>query len=165
MAVDDEDLLDDPLSDPDTDGEELEEEDPETVSLGVLDSLELWLPLSVAEGVDVSVDDSLREWEEERLLLSISDEDGLIVSDKVGEPLDVCVTVSVGVGVCKSEPLIELLTDGLADEEALFVGETLGLSLKECDGELLSLPDREFVWLLVSELLIVGDEVTVSLSV
>ena len=92
-----------------------------------------------------------------------SEEDGLIVSDKVGEPLDVCVPVSVGVG--ESEPLIELLTDGLVDEEALSVGEILWLSLEECDSEVLSLPDRELVWLLVDELLFVEDKDSISLSV
>ena len=167
VAVEDGDWLDDPLSDldmlelvlvepdavPDIDDEELAEEDPETVPLGVLDSFELWLPLSVEEGVDVSVEDLLWEWEDERLLLNDSEEDGLIASDKVGEPLDVCVPVSVG--VVESELLIELLTDGLVEEEALSVCEKLRLSL----------PDRELVWLLVGEPLFVGDGVTVSLSV
>ena len=163
VAVEDGDWLDDLLSDldmlelvlvepdavPDIDDEELAEEDPETVSLGVLDSLELWLPLSVEESVDVSVEDLLREWEEERLLLNDSDEDGLIASDKVGEPLDVWLLV--GEPLFVGDSLLDELEEGVAKSDCVSedvpLPEVLAVMVEVPLNEALGVSDKETVTL------------------
>ena len=129
VAVEDGDWLDDPLPDadmlelseqdavPDIDDEEMTEENPETLLLGELDSLKLWLPLSVVEGVDVSQDDSLRELDDDPVLLGVPVELADGNSDKLDDP------VEDGERLLLSEEVPELLCEALSvtDDVSLVV--------------------------------------------
>ena len=103
------DMLKEGVAEVEKDDEELAEEDFEKEPLEELDSLMLWLPLSIEEGVDVPVDEALGELEDETESLSVTVElkdgesDELDDPEKVLEVLSVPEEVSVGLCVVVSE--------------------------------------------------------------
>ena len=117
VAVEDGDWLDDPLPDKDMlmepekvaddDGRELAETDSETDPLSDLVSL----PLPVEEGVDVSLDDSLRELDDDPVLLGVPVELAEGKSDALDDPVEDAERLPL------SEEVLELLREALSVPE------------------------------------------------